>query len=297
LAAAVRVYEVIDAPEVEEGGSVPLPVPVGGAVCCAGVTFGYRPDEPVLLDVDLVLDSRESVALVGGSGSGKTTLVSLLIRLQDPQQGRIQLDGIETRALRLSDLRRAVCLVEQDPFVFSGPLTDNLRYGRWAATGEELETAVMIAGLEPLIRSLPGGLRARLGERGHDLSGGQKQRVALARAILRDPALLLLDESFSALDSDAEAGIFDRLEQWLARRTAVVISHRLSTVSRFDRVVVLDQGRIVGDGPARALVETCPAFERLFAGQLDALGWSERSPGDLDRDSQPRPNRARSLPE
>jgi subfamily B ATP-binding cassette protein MsbA len=276
LAAAERVYDVIDAPEVEQEGLSRLSDAVRGEVRLEGVGFWYREDEAVLNGFDLRIAARETVAVVAASGHGKSTLASLLVRFADPQRGRILLDGIDVRAVRLADLRRAVCVVEQTPFIFSGPLIDNIRYGSWQASRAAVEAAVGLAGLESLVASI--GLDARLEEGGRDLSGGQKQRIALARAIVRDPAVLVLDEATSALDSDTEAHIFAQLEPWLRRRTAIVMAHRLATISRFGRVVVLQGGRVVGDGSVAALLQRCPAFSQLFAEQLTPLG-----PGDVAR--------------
>ncbi len=270
LAAAERVYEVIDAPEVEEEGLSRLPAPVRGEVRLEGVGFWYRENEPVLDGLDLRISARETLAVVAASGHGKSSLASLLVRFADPQRGRILLDGIDLRAVRLADVRQAVCVVEQNPFIFSGPVIDNIRYGSWQATRGAIDTAVALAGLGPLVTSL--GLDAPLEEGGRDLSGGQKQRIALARAIVRDPAVLVLDEATSALDSDSEAQIFAQIEPWLRQRTVIVMAHRLATISRFGRVVVLQAGRIVGDGSVGALQQRCAPFRQLFAEQLAPLG-------------------------
>lgn len=275
LAAAARVYEVIDSPDVERGGEACLPEPVRGALHLEGVGFRYRADEPVLEGLDLRIAPGETVAVVAASGKGKSTLASLLVRFADPQAGRITVDGVDLRTVRLADVRQAVCVVEQNSFVFSGPLLDNIRYGSWQASREAVEEAVRLTGLGPLVASL--GLEAPIEEGGRDLSGGQKQRLALARAIVRNPTVLVLDEATSALDSDAEAQIFGQMDPWLRRRTVIVMAHRLSTISRFARVVVLDRGRVVGDGSIGELVRGCPEFRQLFAEQLAPL-----SPADLD---------------
>jgi subfamily B ATP-binding cassette protein MsbA len=273
LAAAARVYDVIATPQPEPEGVLPLGKEVHGALRCEQLGFRYRADEPVLDDLTLRIAPRETVAIVAASGGGKSTFAGLLVRFVDPQYGCILLDGIDIRMLRLADLRRAICVVEQDPFIFSGPLIENVRYGSPHASRATVEAAVLRAGLVPLVSTLPGGLQASLQEAGGNLSGGQKQRIALARAIVRDPAVLVLDEATSALDSDTEGQIFSGLEQWLRQRTVLVMAHRLATISRFERIVVLQGGRVVGDGSIAGLVQGCAAFAELFAEQLTPLGW------------------------
>jgi subfamily B ATP-binding cassette protein MsbA len=272
LAAAARVYEVIDFPRVEAQGRTAISLPVRGALQFEEVRFRYRADEPVLAGVTLSIAPMETVGVVAASGGGKSTIANLLMRFLDPDQGRILLDGVDLRTLRLADLRRAVGVVEQDPFIFSGALIDNIRYGSWHASTAAITAAASLAGLEPLVSSLPGGLHAVLREAGRDLSGGQKQRIALARAVVRDPAVLVLDEATSALDSDSERQIFVQLQDWLRRRTVLVMAHRLATIRRFERVIVLEGGRVVGDGSVSRLLSGCPAFERLFAEQIVPLG-------------------------
>jgi len=277
IAAAARVYEVIDAGEAEPEGIATFSGTVRGEVRLEHLEFRYRAEEPVIEGVDLCIAPHETVALVAASGGGKSTLASLLSRFADPQRGRILIDGVSLGALRLAALRRAVCVVEQNPFIFSGPLIDNIRYGSWQAPLRAIDAAVALAGLRPLVNSLPGGLHAVLEEAGHDLSGGQKQRIALARAIVRNPAVLVLDEATSALDSDTEGQMFAQLDDWLRQRTVLVMAHRLSTVSRFGRVVVLHAGRVIGDGSIDELLRTCPTFVQLFAEQLAPLGWSRNA--------------------
>ena len=274
LAAAARVYEIIDCPDVEQAGDVAL-VAAHGRVRVEAVDFAYRAGAPVLRHVTLDLEPGAPAALVAGSGGGKSTLAKLLVRFADPQAGRILLDGTDVRTLTLATLRRAVCVIEQEPFVFSGRLIDNLRYGSWDASRRAVEEAVALAGLDALVAALPGGLDTEMAEAGHDLSVGQKQRIALARAVVRDPRVVVLDEATSALDSDTERSIFAQLEPWLRQRTSLVIAHRLSTISRFARVIVLDEGRVVGDGSIAVLLERCPTFGRLFGEQLAVPGLSQ----------------------
>ena len=234
------------------------------------VVFGYESSRLVLDRLTIRIPAGESLAVVAASGGGKTTLARLLQRFYDPSSGRIRLGGRDLRDFPLEDLRRLVCVVEQEPFLFSGPLKDNLRYGSWDAPRSAIEEAIFATGLEPLVRDLPGGLEAILEESGRNLSGGQRQRIAFARAVVRNPAVLVLDEATSALDSEAEGRIFASLAPWLARRTVIVLAHRLSTVRRAPRVALLHEGRVAAQGSEAELEEGCPLFARLFADQLGA---------------------------
>lgn len=272
IAAAQRVFEIIDLPEVETGGGEPLPAPVRGELRFEQVGFRYRPNRAVFDGFQLQIAAGETIALVASSGGGKSTLAGLAVRFIDPDAGRITLDGTDLRRLKLVDLRRAVCIAEQEPFVFSGPLIENICYGSWNTSRQQIEQAVAMSGLEPWVQTLPHGIETELMEGGRNLSGGQKQRISLARLIVRDPAVVILDEATSALDSDTERLVMAEIQPWLARRTAIVMAHRLSTISRFARVAVMEDGRIVGDGTLSGLTESCPAFCRLFAEQLTLPG-------------------------
>jgi len=276
LAAATRVFEIIDLPFTERDGSKSLAAPVRGELSFDQVWFHYHDKSPVLRGVSFSLRSREAAALVAVSGGGKSTIAALAVRFRQVERGTIRLDGVDVDELRLAELRRYVCVAEQEPFLFSGTLADNIRYGSWDASESTIGAAAEMAGLAPVIASIPGGLDGLLIEAGRNLSGGQKQRIALARIIVRDPAVLLLDEATSALDSDTERAIFDQLADWLARRTVLAMAHRLSTISRFPRVIVLDSGRVVGDGSVTDLIQTCPPFRRLFADQIAAVSPSDK---------------------
>jgi ATP-binding cassette subfamily B protein len=223
-----------------------------------------------LRDLSVTIAPGERVALVAGSGAGKSTIAALLARLISPSAGCILANGVDISLLALHDVRRTICVVEQMPFVFSGTLLDNLRYGTWDAAPETIEAAVVLTELTDVIRAAPLGLASVLEEEGRNLSVGQRQRIALARAIVRAPAVVVLDEATSGLDGDTEARIFAGLESWLGGRTLLVISHRLATVARFDRILVLADGRLVGDGSLPDLMQTSPAFAQLFADQLGA---------------------------
>jgi ATP-binding cassette subfamily B protein len=260
-----RVRQVLDAaPEVVEPES---PVPLTrarGEVEFEAVTFSFDRGAPVLDRVSFRVAQGEVLAVVGPSGSGKSTIADLLLRLVDPQQGRVRLDGHDLRTLRLADLRRHVALVEQVPFLFHTSIQENVRYARPEATDAEVRAVVEAAGLAPLLERLPEGLRTVVGERGTALSVGERQRLAIARALLRDPAVLVLDEPTAALDPETERQVLAGYEALLRGRTTLVISHRRLLAERAHHVVVLDGARVVESGPARELIAREGAFATLF---------------------------------
>jgi ATP-binding cassette subfamily B protein len=253
-----RLSELLDErPEiVEPAQPLALPRPVNGALRFDRVSFHYptRPDTAALHDFTLDIRPGETVALVGPSGAGKSTVFSLLLRFYDPQSGRISIDGVDLRAMALAELRGAIALVPQETVIFSGSAADNIRFGREGASDEEVHDAARAAEAHDFISALGDGYAAEMGERGVRLSGGQRQRIAIARAILRDAPLLLLDEATSSLDAQSEAAIQQALERLEKGRTTLVIAHRLATVQRADRIVVLDGGRIVAQGTHESLL-------------------------------------------
>ncbi len=273
VGAAERVFEILEVtPTIEDPDTpVPLPAPVQGRVGFERVSFRYshNPSLPwILEDIDLHCAPGEVLALVGPSGAGKTTLVSLLPRFWDVDRGRVLLDGVDVRNLRLADLRGAIGIVPQDPALFSGTIRENIAYARPGASQLEVESAARAAHAYEFIERLPQGYETLVGERGVKLSGGQRQRVAIARAILKDPAVLILDEATSNLDTESERLIEDALSKLLVGRTTLIIAHRLSTVRRADRLVVLDRGRIVEEGTHGELLELGGLYARLYQRQF-----------------------------
>jgi len=272
LAAIERIFEYFDTqPQVaERPGARELPR-VQGALAFEAVGFGYEEGLPVLHGINLAIESGETIAFVGPSGSGKSTLANLVPRFYDPQQGRITLDGIDLRDCTLASLRRQIGIVNQETVLFSGTVEENLRIARPPASMAEIEAALDAAHALEFVQGLPEGLWTEIGERGALLSGGQKQRLAIARAFLKDPRILILDEATSALDSVSEHRIQQALARLLQGRTSIVIAHRLSTVLSADRIVVLDQGRIVQCGRHVDLIAEPGLYARLHQEQFRSV--------------------------
>ncbi len=274
-AAAGRLSELLAA---EPSITVPaqpatLLQPARGRLTFEHVGFRYptRPDMSALTDFNLDVAPNETVAVVGPSGAGKSTLFQLAQRFYDPQEGRVLLDGIDVRYADPADVRARIAVVPQETVVFAASARDNLRYGNWDADDAAIWAAARAANAEEFLRALPDGLDTFLGEAGTRLSGGQRQRIAIARALLRDAPLLLLDEATSALDAESERLVQDALEGLMHQRTTVVIAHRLATVRAADRIVVMDEGRIVEMGRHDELVARGGLYARLASLQFDAL--------------------------
>ncbi|HZF48128.1 MAG TPA: ABC transporter transmembrane domain-containing protein [Polyangiaceae bacterium] len=270
--AAERVFELLDrAPAMPREGGLALPKPVGN-IELRDVAFRYpaRRDIEVLKGVDFAVRPGEVVALVGPSGAGKSTIAALVMRLYDPDAGSLLFDGHDLRELDPTFLRRQIGVVSQEPMLFSSTIAENIRYGREAATDEELYAAARAANAHDFIMSFPEGYKTRVGERGVQLSGGQKQRVAIARAVLKDPRVLVLDEATSALDAESEHLVKEALDRLRRGRTTLVIAHRLSTVKDADRVLVMDGGRVVQSGDHAALLAEEGLYRRLIERQFVA---------------------------
>jgi ATP-binding cassette subfamily B protein len=271
--ASERLAELLDAePDIRAPASpIALPERARGELAFEQVTFHYptRRDTSALNDFNLVVKPRERLAVVGPSGAGKTTIFQLAERFYDPQSGRVLLDGIDLKDADPADIRQRIAMVPQDTVIFAASARDNLRYGNWDASEEQLWQAARDAHAEEFLLALPEGLDTFMGEGGARLSGGQRQRIAIARALLRDAPLLLLDEATSALDAESERLVQDALDRLMADRTTIVIAHRLATVRAADRIVVMDAGQIVEEGTHSSLNSRGGLYARLARLQFE----------------------------
>jgi len=275
--ATERLMELLDARSPIADPPVPLALQATGGgvrVQFDRVRFAYpaRPTVPVLRGLDVTIAPGETVALVGLSGAGKTTVFQLLQRFHDVQDGAIRIDGVDIRQARLATLRARIAVVPQEPVIFSGSILDNLRYGRPRASTAEALAVARAAHVDEFVAQLPEGYETRVGERGTRLSGGQRQRIAIARAMLMDAPLLLLDEATSSLDAESERAVQAALDAAMRGRTTIVIAHRLATVQRADRILVLDRGQLVDSGPHAALAARDGLYARLAALQFTGAG-------------------------
>ncbi len=264
-----RVFDILDTePDVRDRPDAAAMPPVMGHVTVADISFAYDPRQPVLTDVSFQTKPGEVVAFVGPTGSGKTTLVNLLHRFYDPTSGKIAIDGYDLREVRLDSLYRQIALVPQETILFGGTILDNIRYGRDDATEHNVMEASRAANAHEFISMLPDKYQTIVGEKGVNLSGGQRQRLAIARAILKNPKILMLDEATSALDTESERLVQEDLERLMVGKTTFIVAHRLSTIQRADRILVLNKGRIVEQGDHLSLMAQKGLYHYLYTLRL-----------------------------
>ncbi|MDF2460415.1 MAG: msbA [Nitrospira sp.] len=270
LAASERVFEVLDiVPDVKDEPGLRPPTPrLTGEIAFRRVHFHYRPDAPILNDVSLTVRAGERVALVGPSGAGKSTTLKLLTRFYDVTGGEITIDGHDVREMPLAFLRSQIGLVQQEPFLFNGTVRENMLYGNLSATHADVEAAAKAARAHEFIVNLPEGYDTWIGERGVKLSVGQRQRVSIARVLLKDPPIVMFDEATSNIDTETEVKIREALDELTKDRTTIIIAHRLSTVHGMDRIIVLEHGRVVEEGPHEVLVTRGGVYAGLYEAQF-----------------------------
>jgi ATP-binding cassette subfamily B protein len=271
MASSRRALDLLDTKPVMQDGNRPLQhEQVAGEIRFEDVGFAYQDSSSVLDSLSLVFAAGKTTGIVGATGAGKSTVVKLLMRFYDPQQGRIVLDGLDLRELKVTDLRRAIGFVSQDVFLFHGTVRDNIAYGRPGVGEDEIRRAAQVAEAHEFILQLPDGYDTVVGERGQKLSGGQRQRISIARAVLKDPPILVLDEATSAVDNETESAIQRSLEKLALGRTTVIIAHRLSTIRNAEQIYVLDGGRLEEVGRHQALLEEDGIYAGLWRVQTGA---------------------------
>jgi len=264
-----RIFELIAIQPLasEKPQAIDLPL-VRGKIAYRHVTFGYQPGEPVLQDINLLVEPGQAIALVGASGAGKSTFANLLPRFYDPQVGEILIDDINIKDVTLNSLRRQIGIVLQENILFSGTIAQNIAFGQKAFHLAEVESAAKIANADQFILQLPDGYHTWVGERGVNLSGGQRQRIAIARAVLLNPQILILDEATSSLDAESEALVQEALERLMQNRTVLIIAHRLSTIKRCDLILVFEHGQIIESGTHTELLDLAGQYARFYTQQL-----------------------------
>jgi ATP-binding cassette subfamily B protein len=264
-ASGERIFQVLDEPEDVADLVEPKELPAGeGAISFEDVSFSYLPDRPVLENLDLALDAGTTVALIGHTGAGKTTLASLVPRFYDVDSGRVLVDGVDVRDVKLASLRSSIGAITQDPFLFSTTVRENIAFGRPELSDEDVERVARLAQAHEFVERLPQGYETVIGERGITLSGGQRQRVAIARALAVDPRILILDDATASVDATTEARIRAGLREVMQGRTTLIIAHRLSTIALADEIVVLDSGRIAARGTHDELYETSSVYREIY---------------------------------
>ncbi|MFX1336100.1 MAG: ABC transporter ATP-binding protein [Promethearchaeota archaeon] len=262
MASTTRIMNLLDTQSQITNGNKDLSLSsISGGISFQNVHFGYKGRNPTFTNLTVDIEPGQTIAFVGSTGVGKSTIVKLLLRFYDPQEGKIMLDGVDTKDFDLQDLRRAIGLVKQDTFIIDGTVRENIAYGKPDTPINDIINAAKVAEVHSFINSLPNGYDTLVGERGQKLSGGQRQRIAIARAILKDPPILILDEATSSVDNETEAAIQRSLEKIIVGRTTIIIAHRLSTIRNADRIFVLENGQISEQGTHTQLVE----YDRLYA--------------------------------
>ncbi len=269
FAAAERVFDLLDLEIIvfDQPGALAAESLRGGVVF-EDVSFSYDRDEVVLRDVSFTIEPGQTVAIVGPTGAGKTTIIGLIARFYDPQSGKVLIDGVDVRTVQQRSLRSKMGMVTQEPFLFSGSILENIRYGRLDASDDDVINATKAANAHDFVSRLPDGYQTEVGERGKLLSQGQRQLIAIARAILADPRILIMDEATASIDTRTEALIQQAMKHLLAGRTSFIIAHRLSTIRNADLVLVLDKGRIVESGTHKDLIKANGLYADLYNRQF-----------------------------